>query len=347
MPRIFKSVIPEPPGIDNNRKIVRRIRFRQFLRLSRIALLGLSLAAALDAQQRQAVPQKEIDEQYELGMRQLLENHLPEAESTFRYLRELEPARLRWMPGMVEVLVKQKKQDEAVQLVKSQAEKLPDSREPRLWFADAAETAGLRELAQATYKKVLDSLDPGSADTADVYLRLGRNLARQQDWQAARDLLGKAKALQPDNPSVLLAFALAMDRNAPPAEIERAYRDVLRVQSNNWVAMNNLAFVLARGKDIDTALVYARRAKMAAPEVPEVIDTLGFVYTAKRLTNLAISTLAEAVRKSPENLQFRGHLADALAQRNDDSAAMKSLQAALRDGATPADKVVELIKDVK
>jgi Flp pilus assembly protein TadD len=111
--------------------------------------------------------------------------------------------------------------------------------------------------------------------------------------------------------------------------------------------MNNLAFLLAKRGDLDTALVYARRARLGAPEMAEVMDTLGYVYTAKRLTNLAVQTLVDAVEKAPENLTFREHLADALDQREDGSAAMKSLQAALRDHSTVKERVLELTRGLR
>jgi Flp pilus assembly protein TadD len=310
-----------------------------------LALLTLCATSALCAQDVAAPQRSEADTQYELGGRSLIAHDLPDAEAAFHRLRELEPERLRWLPGTVDVLVRQKKQDEAVRLVQAEVEKAPQAQEARLALADAAAAAGMYDVSDRLYNNLLESVGPDSPQAADVYLRQGQTYGRREQWEPAVAALRKAKSLRPDSAPVLLALAMASEHSGNGADIQAAYRDVLRVQPGNWVAMNNLAFLLAKNGDVDTALVFARRAKAAAPDVGEVTDTLGYVYTAKRLTNLAISTLVEAVQKAPENPTFRGHLADALEQRND--ASLKPVQAALRDSATPKDKVLELVRTLK
>ena len=310
-----------------------------------LVVLVCAPAPALYAQDRAAPQRIEADTQYEIATRSLLSNNLADAETAFRRLREVEPEKLRWLPGTVDVMIRQQKKDDAVRLVESEVEKAPQSLDARLALADAAAVAGLYELADRIYGKALDSIGQDSPKAAEVYLRQGQTLGRRDQWESSLAILRKAKALQPDSGPVLLALAMTLEHTGNSSEIQQAYRDVLRVQPGNWVAMNNLAFTLAKSGDVDNALVFARRAKLAAPEVPEVIDTLGYVYTAKRLINLAIPALAEAVRKAPANMAFREHLADALAQRNDPS--LKSVEAAIRDNATPPDKVLSLVQTLK
>jgi tetratricopeptide (TPR) repeat protein len=313
--------------------------------LSALMVTLCATAPALYAQDRAAPQRSEADTQYEIATRSLLGNNLPDAESAFRRLREVEPEKLRWLPGTVDVMIRQQKKDDAVRLLQSEVEKAPQSRDAQLALADAAAVAGLYELADRIYGKVLESVGQDSPQAAEVYLRQGQTFGRRDQWESSLAMIRKAKALQPDSGPVLLAFAMSVEHTGNATEIQQAYRDVLRVQPGNWVAMNNLAFTLAKSGDVDNALVFARRAKLAAPEVPEVIDTLGYVYTAKRLINLAIPALAEAVRKAPGNMAFREHLADALAQRNDPS--LKSVEAAIRDNATPPDKVLGLVQTLK
>lgn len=68
-------------------------------------------------------------------------------------------------------------------------------------------------------------------------------------------------------------------------------------------AKNDLAFLLARrGGDLDRALELAQQAYQALPDDPEVIDTLGYVFLLRRLSEVA----AAHFRKAIELAEARG-----------------------------------------
>ena len=59
----------------------------------------------------------------------------------------------------------------------------------------------------------------------------------------------------------------------------RNYNDAIKIDPNNFVAGNNLAYILAeRGTDLNTALSLAQGARKSQPENPSTADTLGWVY---------------------------------------------------------------------
>ena len=62
---------------------------------------------------------------------------------------------------------------------------------------------------------------------------------------------------------------------------EQEYAALLKKSPRNWVAANNLAWLYAGDGRLDEALKYARVASEAAPERPEVKDTLAAINRRK------------------------------------------------------------------
>jgi tetratricopeptide (TPR) repeat protein len=77
------------------------------------------------------------------------------------------------------------------------------------------------------------------------------------------------------------------------------YKKVLVLDSSNTFALNNLAYVLSRdAAHVEEALGLARKAKDRAPESPEVLDTLGWLYYRKGMYDLAAKELEHALTKA-------------------------------------------------
>jgi tetratricopeptide (TPR) repeat protein len=97
------------------------------------------------------------------------------------------------------------------------------------------------------------------------------------------------------------------------------------------VASNNLAWMYAeQGQNLDTALNLAQAAKAELPEVAEVSDTLGFVYSKKGLHSLAIPAYEAAVRQAPTNPDYHFRLGLACAEAGEWEKGKRALREALR-----------------
>jgi len=95
-------------------------------------------------------------------------------------------------------------------------------------------------------------------------------------------------------------------------------------------AANNLAWILAeRGQDLDRALQLAQTAVSVAPERPELIDTLGWVYYKKNQPRQAILYFQQCIEKSPTVAEYHYHLGLALVKAGDPTGGRASLQRAL------------------
>jgi Tfp pilus assembly protein PilF len=120
----------------------------------------------------------------------------------------------------------------------------------------------------------------------------------------------------------------------------KKFEDVLALDPRAVIASNNLAWMYAEaGSDLDRALGLAQTASSQAPEQPEVIDTLGWVYYKKNLPELAIPLFERCVKKAPTNAAYHHHLGLAYMKAGRSQQARASLQRALANNpdATTAD----------
>jgi len=124
------------------------------------------------------------------------------------------------------------------------------------------------------------------------------------------------------------------------------FERVLQIDPEAAVAANNLAWIYAQhGGNLDVAMRLAQTAQKRMPEVPEVGDTLGFIYYKKNLASLAISTLRASAAKDPVNPIYQYHLGLAYASSGDTAQARGSLTRALAlkpdfDGADQARRLL-------
>ena len=124
------------------------------------------------------------------------------------------------------------------------------------------------------------------------------------------------------------------------------YEATLKLDPNNVVALNNLAFLIAEnGGDLNDALTKAQHAKQLLPNLSEISDTLGWIYLKKNLYDSAIDIFKELVSKQPGQSTFHYHLGMALSQKGDRSRALEQLKDALKYNPPKdeKDKIQQLI----
>jgi tetratricopeptide (TPR) repeat protein len=107
-------------------------------------------------------------------------------------------------------------------------------------------------------------------------------------------------------------------------EARKRYERVLELDRSAGVASNNLAVIYSQdGGNLDLALQLAQVAKQKMPEVPEVSDTIGWIYVKKGLLDLGIASLEDAAGKRPGNPEIQFHLASAYLESGDREKARK------------------------
>jgi tetratricopeptide (TPR) repeat protein len=282
---------------------------------------------------------------FQLGVVNLAEGKYKDAEDSFRRSYQLNPANSRGLMGIVETLVAQHKSDEALNLLKGESEKAPSRLDLQLLLGNTAVRAGKFDLAIQTFNGLLSRMDKGRAQ-GDIYMRIGETYRRKGDPNSAVQALQKARETLPDNIVVLSTLALLLDNSERKTEAKQVYEATLKLDPNNAIALNNLAFLLAEtGGDLDDALTKAQRAKQLKSDLLEISDTLGWIYLKKNLADNAIEIFKDLVSKEPNHSTYRFHLGMAYSQKGDKTRAIEQLKEALKynPGKEEKDKIQQLI----
>ena len=294
---------------------------------------------------RQANPDSpDID--FSLGMVAMREGKLKEAEGIFHKAYAANPKDARGLVGLVETLAAQGHFDQGIQFLQSELAKSPTRTDLQMALGNLAVRAGNLDLAISQFHAVLNELDKNSNARGEVYLRLGVTLRRKGDLNGAILALGKAREALPVNSMVVNELALALQAADRKQEARQVYEQSIKLDPQNGLALNNLAFLIAEGGsgDLDQALTYAQRAKQVLPNLGEVSDTLGWIYLKKNMSDNAMDIFQGLVNKMPGNSTYRFHLGLAYAQKGDKPNALRELQQALR--SSPAKDEENKIRDL-
>jgi putative PEP-CTERM system TPR-repeat lipoprotein len=199
--------------------------------------------------------------------------------------------------------------------------------ETRLLETDVLLAEGRRDEAQA----LLETL--AEADVRNAVIRLATMELADGDGTAAGARLERWLARRPDDVGAQVLLADAVLRRDADQAVAR-YEDL--VDTGNPVVLNNLAWLYME-RDDPRALELARRAAEAAPDNPDILDTLGWILFREGRVDEAVTHLRRSVELNPANPIVHHHLGTALARMGDRTGARRALAiAAAADGYADA-----------
>jgi Zn-dependent protease with chaperone function len=121
-------------------------------------------------------------------------------------------------------------------------------------------------------------------------------------------LLKKELASKPGDTRILMALAMLYQDGKRLPQAKEAYERILQKQPNHFLALNNLAWLLATSKEPDLfqpakALDLARRAAALRPEAM-ILDTLAEAYLVNGHPDIALKISRGILAKNPSNRAY-------------------------------------------
>lgn len=172
---------------------------------------------------------------------------------------------------------------------------------------------------------------PALLDRADVRAELGRDAEAHADYS-------KVLAQQPRDAQVRLKLGVVSQRMQRFDEAEQHYKEALRLRDDLALAYNNLAWLeLVRQRNLDRAVEWSRKAVALASQVPQFMDTLGWILRSKGDLAGAKAALESAAALSPPLAAAHYHLGIVHQEQGNVAAARTALNRALRIDAKFAD----------
>ena len=284
------------------------------------------------------------DARYQVGLLAWQDKDYKKAEQTFGALyRDNHDS--RGLLGITETLAAQNRLDDAIKEMDKAVAAVPDRQDLKLARANFYVRAQRYDDAIATYKGLLEK-QPGSAD---LLFRLAETYRRKGDINLAADTFRKSSQAAPNSTIPLVQLGLILETIGPADQAKAVYEQILKLDPNNPIALNNLAYRKAEeGLDLDSALTMAQHARQIEPNASALADTLGWIYIKKNMSGEAERIFKDLVGKDPANSTFHYHYGLALMQKGDKSSARQQLEIALKNKPSKdeAGKIQDLLKNL-
>jgi Flp pilus assembly protein TadD len=150
------------------------------------------------------------------------------------------------------------------------------------------------------------------------------------DVAKAEESFKEATELAPQLVGTQMQLALMYEQAGKVDAAFDRYRRILDLQPNFTAALNNLAYALAVHKNAPAeALPLAQRAVAAAPDDPNLLDTLGWIQHVGGDDRTSVTTFQRALRAKPKNAEVHLHAAIVFAANRLFADAKRELDASL------------------
>ncbi len=208
-------------------------------------------------------------------------------------------------------------------------------REKALTRADIEEAVDPATELPALFSKrrlaVVQPTTKGAPAKAAVLIVLAESRSAKGDLAGAKTALEEVTALAPSLINPQLQLGILYEQAGQFAEAMQRYRAILKVQPNNAVALNNLAYALAvHAKQTAEALPLARKSLTLSPGNPTVLDTAGWIEHLAGNDQEAARLLGQALRLGTTNADIYLHAAIVFGGVGAIKEAQTALTAALR-----------------
>lgn len=252
-----------------------------------------------------AAAPRSADAYFYLGVSLVQLQELERAEKVLLRARELNAEHTRTLLALGALALERGDTEIALELANQVQVLDPESADGYGLVGDIFASDGNYSEALEPYRRAYE-LEPNGIRVTrlyQTYIGLGQT-------EQAQELI--ANWLQENREDIVARLALA-EAHAQEGDLVGAitvYEQVLDIDNDNIVALNNLAWLYFKSED-KRALAYARRAYGLAPELPDVLDTYGWILLNEGQKEQALAILKRA-RNRTDSPEIRYHFAIAL-----------------------------------
>src|SRR5262249_53056923 len=252
-----------------------------------------------------------------------------EARQAFEKSIEISPDYLPAIERLVDLDVAAKQYAPAMDRVQKLIDKDPKQAQPWALRGKIYGAQGDFTHAEADLLKAIE-LDPNLVPAylllAQLYVATNR---QQQAVEKLNESIEKNK-----NASALTLLAMLQDQQKHFDAARDAYEKLLKVAPNSPLALNNLAVLYSeRLGQLDKGYDLATKAREAAPNAPNIADTLGWILFKKGDYGNALRLLQESAGKLPDQPEIHFHVGMAHYMVGEEGPARIALQKAADSSA--------------
>ena len=242
-----------------------------------------------------------------------------------------------------------KQYDKALAFGKQLYEKDPGDIEISLIYGRTLADAGRPKEGAEVLTKLLQS----NPDNIDIYVNLSQVYLQDKRYEDAERILRRAEAKTPggeENEKVKIQLASVYERQKDFDRAESIFREILKVNPQNAVALNYIGYMLAdRGIRLDEAVKYVKEALAIDPQNGAYLDSLGWAFFKLNDLAKAEEYLLEADRIVKDDATIDDHLGDLYFKTGDLEKAQEFWMSSVNIGTEPEEvqKVRRKLETVK
>jgi putative PEP-CTERM system TPR-repeat lipoprotein len=263
---------------------------------------------------------------YRLAAAQIANNKINDGRMSFEKALELKSDHAGALDGLLLIDVTEKKFDRALQRARAFQKKNPGTSVGLLREAEVLSRQG--QFAQAA--KVFGQAYSIDSDLNSFAL-MQSAYAKAGDQKTADLKLAELMAKSGENQNVqsfAAVYAMGLGRHA---ESVRIFERLLKSNPNNPAILNNLALGYLRIND-PRALQTAEQSLKLAPNMPDIMDTVGWIHVQQGRAAKGVELLQKAADLAPKSASIRYHLAYAMSKAGKPLEAKRVLEALIKAG---------------
>jgi tetratricopeptide (TPR) repeat protein len=239
------------------------------------------------------------------GVLYLAHQNLGAARKEFKQAWDLQPQSKSLLEGVVLGYFVAKQPDAAVDFLHDEIKSRPRD---ALLYRELGQVYLWEKKRPAAIPVLQTALSLAPADPDSTILLADAFVADKKSNEAIR-LISEAMQRYPKNADLMLQSGMIYEKLQRWDDARGVYERELQIDSDNALAKNNLAWLLAEhGGNIDLALKLAQQAKEKLYDNAQVNDTIGWVYYKKGIYKTARDYLKQSVEKDQKNATFQYQL---------------------------------------